>query len=280
MCPLLYLLMRGCFLKKFVRGWLANHERKSRRDRANTFTNQDALKLINKIDAIPAYVSPKLDSRFDRLLRLRDKALIATSWIWFKRAGEVLALRREDVALTDRELLVTFQIQKKQKRCKICFICKTRNGVKSKYCRECKADIRNVEVIQKGNARIVTKRKTLRNKFTRYIVDWLTEFDELTGLKKAWLFPSLRVVFTSAYFDFNSTTPMTIQNFDRILKRLDHKMTSCLFRYGGAEKYLALGYTPYELKEIGDWSTSKMPELYAQRKGITVAQKRWSDDRR
>ena len=263
---------------KKVRGWLANRERKARRDRANSFTNQDALKLITKIDAIPAYVSTKLDSRFDSLLRLRDKALIATSWIWFKRAGEVLGLTREDIALTNRELLVTFQIQKKQKRSKICFRCKTRNGVKSKYCWECKADLKTVEISQEGNVYVVTKRKTLRNRFTKYVVDWLLELDKLT--KKGWFFPALRVAFTSAYFDFNSINPMTVQNFDRILKRLDPKMTSCLFRYGGAEKYLVLGYTPYELKEIGDWSSSKMPEVYAERKGITPAQKRWSEDQR
>jgi hypothetical protein len=124
----------------------------------------------------------------------------------------------------------------------------------------------------------VTERKTLRNKFTKYVVDWLLEFDKLT--KKGWFFPALRVAFTSACFDFNSTNSMTIQNFDRILKRLDPKMTSCLFRYGGAEKYLGLGYTPYELKQIGDWSSSKMPEVYAERKGITSAQKRWSEDQR
>jgi len=265
---------------KILRGWLANPERKGRKDRANTFTNQDALKLITKIDAIPSYVSTKLDPSFDRLLRLRDKALIAISWIWFKRAGEVLALRREDVALTNQELLITFQIQKKQKRYKICFRCKTKNGVKSNYCRQCKASLRAVKSIQEGNVHIVTKRKTLRNRFTKYVVDWLAEFDELTKLQKAWLFPSLRVVFTSAYFDFQSKNHMTVQNFDRILKGLDSKMTSCLFRYGGAEKYLVLGYTPYELKEIGDWSSSKMPEIYAERKGITPAQKRWNEDLR
>ncbi|MFC1487028.1 hypothetical protein ACFLRN_04995 [Thermoproteota archaeon] len=64
-------------------------------------------------------------------------------------------------------------------------------------------------------------------------------------------------------FDFLTKKPMTIQNYDRILKRLDHRMTSCLFRYGGAEKFLVLGYTPFELKEIGDWSSSKIPEIYA-----------------
>ena len=263
---------------KQTRGWLANPERKARRNRANTFTNQDALRLIKEIDSNSDYVSPKLDSEFDRLLRLRDKALIATSWIWFKRGGEVLGLKRKDVALTDQEILVTFSIQKKQKRCRICPTCETKNGFRSKYCRECKADLSQIEMNQEGNVYIVTKRKTLHNKFTQYLVDWLTEFDKLTEAKEGWFFPALRVVFTSAYFDFGSQRHMTVQNFDRILKRLDPNMTSCLFRYGGAEKYLVLGYTPYELKEIGDWSSSKMPEVYAERKGITPAQRRWSED--
>lgn len=265
-------------MSKQYRGWLANPERKARKDRANTFTNQDAFRLITIIDAIPEYVSHKLDSRFDNLLRLRDKALIATSWIWFKRGGEVLGLKRKDIDITEREVLVTFHIQKKQKRYKFCPSCETKNGFKSKYCRECNADLRQLEISQDGSLHIVTKRKTLQHKFTGYILDWLEEFDKLTEDKEAWVFPALRVVFTSAFFDFKSEKPMTVQNFDRILKRLDSTMTSCIFRYGGAEKYLTLGYTPYELKGIGDWSSSKMPEIYAERKGITPAQRRWSED--
>ena len=41
-----------CSILKKVRGWLANSDRKVRRDRANTFTNQDAFRLIKKIDSI------------------------------------------------------------------------------------------------------------------------------------------------------------------------------------------------------------------------------------
>ena len=264
--------------EKAKRGWLVNSDRKARRDRANTFTDQNALELINKIETIPRYVSPKLGSEINNLLRLRDKALISVNWIWFKRGGEVLGLKRKDIALTDREILVTFHIQKKQKRYKFCPKCETKNGYRSNFCRKCKTDLQRVKVRREGEPRIVTKRKTLKHKFTGYILEWLREFDALTEDKESWFFPALRVVFTSAYFDFKSEKPMTIQNFDRILKRLDPKMTSCLFRYGGAEKYLVLGYTPYELKEIGDWSSSKMPEIYAERKGITPAQRRWSED--
>lgn len=261
-----------------LRGWLVNPDRRARRDRAHTFTDKDAERLIKTIEETPEYVSSTLDPELDRLMRLRDKALIATAWTWFKRANEILSVKRKDVSLTEREVLVTFHIQKKQKRFKVCPECETKNGYRSNFCRKCKADLRGVPVKLEGEPQIVTKRKTLKHKFTRYIVEWLSEFDKQTEDQEAWFFPALRVVFTSAYFDLKSERPMTVQNFDRILKRLDQDMTSCLFRYGGSEKYLELGYTPYELKEIGDWSSSKMPEVYAERKGITVAQRRWSED--
>ena len=263
------------------RGWLANSERRKRRDRAHTFTDEDAEKLISKVDEIPNYISETLTRahpELDGLIRLRDKALISIAWTWFKRGGEILRLKRKDVSVTEREILVTFQIQKKQKRLKVCLECGERNGYRSNFCRKCNADLREVEIIREGGPQIVTKRKTLRHKFVKYILEWLQKFDELTEDGEAWLFPALRVVFSHAFFDFSSEKPMTIQNFDRILKRLDPNMTSCLFRYGGAEKYLVLGYTPFELKEIGDWSSSKMPETYAARKGITSAQRRWSED--
>jgi len=217
--------------QKEHRGWLANPKRKARRDRSLGFSDRDAENLIRKIDEIPRYVSVSLGKRLDRLMRLRDKALIATAWIWFKRAGEVLGIQRKDVSLTNREILVTFHIQKKQKRFKVCPECQTKNGYKSKFCRECKADLQSILVKLEGEPFIVTKRKILQHKFTRHIVRWLDEFDELTEDKEAWFFPALRVVFTSAYFNFKSKKPMTVQNFDRILKRLDPNMTPAQRRW-------------------------------------------------
>lgn len=76
------------------------------------------------------------------------------------------------------------------------------------------------------------------------------------------------------------STGMSIQNYDRILQRLDPKMTSSMFRYGGSEKFLQLGYTPTELKSIGDWESSRMPEIYAERKDLNIAQRRFAEDTR
>jgi hypothetical protein len=128
----------------------------------------------------------------------------------------------------------------------------------------------------------VTKRKTVKNKFVQYIVTWLTEFNKLTekisDSEEAWFFPSLRVTFNSAYFKFFSSKCMTVQNLNRILQRLDPTVTSSFFRYFATEKYLSLGYLPHELKEVGDWSSSKMPEIYAERMGLTPTLRKWSED--
>jgi len=275
-------------------GWLTNPQRKARRNRANTFTDQDAEKLLAKIDDLPHYISPTLKDEnldLDFLMRTRDRSLIALNWIFFKRASEVLGLKRKDVQLTSRELLVTFNIRKKKKRMKICPVCEEKNGFKNRFCRSCSLDLKDVSVIELGETRIITKRKTLDYTFTKPIVDWLREFDKLTDDKEAWFFPPLQVVFNFAFFDFHRirinkrtgepyTTSFSIQNYDRILQRLDPTMTSSMFRYGGAEKYLLLGYTPTELKSVGDWDSSRMPEIYAERKDLSVAQRRFAEDTR
>ena len=260
------------------RGWLKNPERKARQQRSLAFTDKDVQGLLDKIDQLPEYVKPTLGPEIDRLLRLRDKAIISTGWIWFKRASEFLAVKRKDVAVTDRQILVTFTIKKKAKRFKICPVCEIKSGYRAKFCRECKADLKDVEVQGEKEDLIVTKRKTLKNRFVQHIVNWLDKFDKLTKDSSSWFFPSLRVVFTSAYFDFKSEKPMSVQNLNHILQRLDPTVTSSFFRYFATEKYLTLGYSERELRQIGDWSSSRMPEIYAERKGLTPAQRRFAED--
>lgn len=258
-------------------GWLKNPERRARRDRAFTFTDDDASKMIVTIEEKDHYISMHLPKEFDETLRLRDKALISLSWIFFKRAKEILGVKRKDVIVAETKLIVTFTVQKKTKRFKLCRECDTKNGFKNKCCRECGENIEDVAPFTEGKPKIVTKTKTKQNKFVKYVTDWVQKLDEIKPKgAETMLFPPLRVVFTSATFDFHH--PMTVENFNRILQRLDPTMTSSLFRYGGAEKYLRRGFSREELKEIGDWSTSYMPERYAERKGLTPSQQKWSDD--
>jgi len=266
------------------RGWLTNPQRKERQQKSLAFTDKDVLGLITRIDQISEYCKKTLGERTDRLLRLRDKAIVSTLWIWFKRGHEVLSIKRKDIVLTENQILVTFHIQKKSKRFKVCPLCDTKSGFRAKFCRECKAELESVEIQGEKVEFIVTKRKTLKNKFVKHIIKWIIEFDRLTkGLRdseEAWFYPALKVVFSSAYFKFFSERPMTVQNLDMILQRLDSTITSSFFRYFATEKYLSLGYLPHELKEVGDWSSSKMPEVYAERMGLTPALRKWSEDSR
>ena len=269
-------------MSKQYRGWLANPERKARQQKSLAFTDKDVQGLLDKIDRLPEYVSPTLGLDIDKLLRLRDKAIISTGWTWFKRASEFLSVKRKDVVLTNRQILVTFTIKKKTKRVKICPVCNTKSGYKSKFCRTCRADLGDVEVQGEKEDTVVTKRKTMKNRFVQHIVNWLNEFDKLTedlaDSEEAWFFPALKVVFNTGYLKYFSEKPMTVQNLNHILQRLDHSITSSFFRYFATEKYLTLGYTERELKKIGDWSSSRMPEIYAKRAGLSQSERRFAED--
>jgi integrase len=267
------------------RGWLTNPDRKKRQGKSLAFNENDVQNLLSQIDDMPFYVSKTLGAEIDRILRLRDKALIATGWIWFKRASEILGVKRKDVYLDERKVYVTFHIRKKSKRYKICPSCETKSGFRAKFCRECKNNLSNVPIEGGMEEFTATKNMTLNYRFTKPIVEWLETFDKLTenldlaDNGEAWFFPALQVSFNTGWLKFYSESPMTVQNFDRILQRLDPSITSSFFRYFRTEQLQVRGYTNEELKQIGDWSSSHMPEVYAKRRGLTPALRRFGDNR-
>lgn len=276
-------------MTKQYRGWLTNPERKKRQQRSLAFNENDVQELLDQIDRYPHYVSETLGPSIDLILRLRDKASISTAWIWFKRASEILGVKRKDVFVDERHIFVTFHIRKKSKRYKICPVCeakgkKIRAGFKANFCRECNADLQDVEIRGGTEEFTATKRMTLRNRFTKPIVDWLEAYDKLTenlnieDSSEAWFYPALQVYFNTGWLKFFSERCMTTQNFDRILQKLDPTITSSFFRYFRTEQLQVRGYTNEELRQIGDWSSSHMPEVYAKRKGLTPALKRFSED--
>jgi len=260
-------------------GWLKNKKRLARRDAPLTLTDVQVQKMINDIERMKGYTS--LSEKEDRLIRYRDAALIATDWIFFKRGSEILHIRFENVTITDKDLKVGIRIEKKQKSFRICLKCgpKVKNALKSNFCKNCGDNISNVrKTIVGAQPELTIKRKSLKFPFCKYLVRWIKEIEKLGARPEWWVFP--RFHYFSHSFLFVNDKPLSIQRFDQILQRLDPSMTSAMFRYGGAEKYLEMGYSPYEVGQIGDWDSSLMPELYAKKKGITKAQKQWSDDLR
>ena len=273
-----------------ARGWLKNQARRERRDRQFTLTENDIDALLEKIGGGQPYT--KLDPETDKMFRLRDAALICAAWIFFKRGNEDLPLRLEDISVADGRLSVTFEIEKKRTYFLICSSCGFKNQRRSKMkkdgsealCGKCETSLRNAMPHTEKEMLRTTKRKTLRYKYTKPIVDWYRVALIANGEnKKAWFFPPFK--FFGKEFLWNSEKPMSIQNFDYLLQRLDPSLSSCMFRYGRTEvladakdkkgRHL---YSMRDLTILGDWNSEYMPTLYAKRKGLTETAQRFEED--
>jgi integrase len=257
-----------------LRGWLKNPDRKMRRERAYTLRESQVLELLEAIEALPKY--SRLDESYGLLLRRRDKALVALWGVFFKRASENLRVRVGDVYVSDDALSVTFRISKKRRRVKVCR-CGEENGRRARYCRICGADIGGVEVAEKGGAVTVTKNKMRTHPMVPPIAEWVEAARTLGADEESYLFPHMKIL-PSSHFLWGRH--LTVQRFDQILQRLDPTLTSHMARYGMTENLLRRGYLPSEVREIGDWASSYMPELYARKKGLTPVLRRFETDTR
>ena len=258
-------------------GWLKNEQRLKRRDSAFTLTDKEALKLIAQIRDMPNYT--KCDPEADRIIRLRNQAIIALEQTWFKRGGEGLSLQVADAGFTDKEVIVTFTIEKKSKAHKVCLSCKQKNAKSANYCKKCGIEIKKLDPIRVSQKPVKrTKSKNRKQVFMPYLVAWLQEIEKLKVPRESWLFPRYHYFSRAFLWSAQKYKHMTVERLDQILQKLDPTLTSCHFRYAGAENNLRKGYTPSDLKEIGDWSSSRQPESYAERKGLTPTQKKFSED--
>ncbi len=259
-------------------GWLKNEARLRRKDTPRCLRDEQVEQMLKKIINFKDYT--KQEYNIDAMIKMRDCALIATNWIWFKRANEILSLRFGDVSITDTYVIVSMIIKKKQKRYKICPNHEKgiKNSKDSMFCKICGNNITNLDLTVFGTKPIPKpKRKRIDFLFCKYLVTWYEVMrDYLDADLDSWLFP--RYHNFSGKFLLHKKKHLTVQWYDKMLQRLDPTMTSSIFRYGGAEKYLNLGYSPRDVADMGDWSNSQMPERYAERKGLTRAQREFADD--
>lgn len=280
-------MVAGKEQKEHIRGWLVNKSRRENRDTTKFLTDIDVKKLIQKIDSIENYTRLKDVEKkgkiivnrkiYDDLIRMRDKALIALSWIFFKRASETLGLKLRNV-VSDGELVsVTFKISKKSKRVKNCLKCGKKNSLNAKYCKNCGVNISKVEIVLKGDPYFIrTKTASAQTFFSKQFIMWIETLKNRKCNKDDHIFPPYNRLKNNFLFGKRLTT----QRLDQIIQRLDSTLTSHLFRYAGAEKYLRLGYTISDVMDIGDWASSAMPIEYARRKGITPAGKKFAEEKR
>jgi integrase len=289
------------------RGWLVNKKRNNRRESDNTLVDSDVLKLINKIENSPRYTQYQ-DSDIDVLLKLRDEAIIALGWTFFKRGNELLGVKVGQITIVkvDGEdvMQVQFHVQKKQKYIKFCPSCTkknkpTTNARDANFCRNCGRSLKQVEAQKIGkNYRPVKKIKSLQDVFVKYVLAWQSYAKENAD-DDDFLFPPYRrwFGFRFGHVDENvkhrkvkvgdkrvfkeiddSYYRLSIQRLDQILQALDPTMTSSMFRYGHTEVLFREGKDAVTVKQIGDWESTRMPEIYAERKGLTKANKQFAFD--
>ena len=124
---------------------------------------------------------------------------------------------------------------------------------------------------------------SLENPFCKYVVEWLLFTKNCKAHAQDFLFPPYKRWLGWRFGHGNDKVEdrlyhLSVQRFDQILQRLDPTLTSAMFRYGHTEQLLYQGYTPSDLKDIGDWESTRMPEIYARRKGITPATEKYASE--
>jgi hypothetical protein len=294
------------------KGWLVNKSRMNRRETDNTMVSDDAMQLIKKIEAMSRYTKYS-DDEVDMLIRLRDEAMVAVGWLWFKRGNEILGVRVGQISIVkvddEDNIQVEFHVQKKQRTIKECPFCKMKKGSKEEptqnaktanFCRNCGKSLKDVEPVKVGkNYRPVKKHRLLSDPFVKYILAW-HEYAKKYAKEEDFLFPPYlgwkgfnfghvnenkkekRKVKVGGMKEWkeidNNYYHLSIQRLDQILSKLDPTMTSSMFRYGHTEVVLRKGYHTTEVKKIGDWNSITMPERYAERKGLSQADKKFALD--
>ncbi len=263
-------------------GWLQNADRAKRVEEGRPFDSKDARSLIDKISSLVPYTKLK-DEILDSQLKMRDKALISTAWLFFKRGGENLSVKLGGVHVENEMLRMTFHIEKKiayYLKCGSCYFENKRMARRKKdgefaVCRRCNVSLENSERIVKRLLPLRIKARTLKNPFTRYIVEWKEALEAMGAGPNSWFFPRFS---GGREFVFESEHPMTVQRLDQILQRLDPSITSHMFRYGHALALFDKGYTPFNVAVIGDWDSSSMPEVYARRFRRSTAQVQFENE--
>jgi integrase len=130
----------------------------------------------------------------DKYMRLRAKAVLCILRLTGKRRGEVAALEFNDVKVENNFLHISFVLEKKRKRFKICPACETRNMSKALFCAKCGFNLENVAKQRKGRPTTSTKSIPLSDPLTGPIIEYM-DYLKTREPSVKFLFPSARNVF-------------------------------------------------------------------------------------
>ncbi len=274
---------------KYKVGWLQDQKRRDRRDREDTLTGKEVGVFIEKIETSETYSKLSLDN--NAVVKLRDKAVFALWWIFFKRGGEMLSLRCKDINVMEDRLVVTYAIEKKKRFVLICAKCgyeNRRNHRKDAddvyvVCKKCSRSLQ--DSIRETRKELVTslKRRSLKDPMTAHILAWKEHTGHAAAGPNSWFFPKFQ--YFQNRFVWDSEKPLSIQWLDWMLQKTDKSLTSSMARYGHTEQLLKAktekGAPKYSIDAItrrGDWESYDMPMRYAQKKGLTQQEIEFEED--
>jgi hypothetical protein len=260
-----------------------------RRERPMSLTKDMVEGLINQIRFSTSKGEYSgLPTELEQQIAERDIALVSLAWVWFKRGHENLGIRMRDIYFDTEKLIITFRIEKKEKRYKHCPECYTSNAKSARFCKHCGTDIKDVQYeVEATKPKVVSKERLRGDFFVENIIQWTEVMHNLGAKTDDFVFPPYRLEAHGlsignrprGEFDNRRSNEMSVQRFDQILQRFDKTMTSVMFRYGHTEQLFRSGYTSHEIKEIGDWTSEYMPEKYAERLSLTEAAQKYSKDK-
>ena len=169
----------------------------------------------------------------DKYVRLRNKAILCVLMLTGKRRGEVAAIEFNDVKVENNFLHITFILEKKRKRFKICPACETRNMSKALFCAKCGFNLENVAKQRKGRPTTSTKSIPLSDPLTEPIIEYMDYLKSREPNVK-FLFPSGRDVF--GHYVILPNKHLTGRHIFNVVRGLSENVWPHLFREtAGAE---------------------------------------------
>jgi integrase len=260
------------------KGWFKRPEVREFRDRPLPLTPEIVQKMADAILAAPSLY--KIPEPWNRLLRLRNSALLVLFWSFGKRVNEILKLRVEDADFGQDKASFVFSIEKKAKRHKVCPKCNTKQSLQANFCKNCGSPLsnENIKVFKPPYPiRVVKgKRYLAENEFggqefnalLPYIKTW---FDERLKLNKdGYLFPPLRNIKGQPIrFDFDSyLSPLQCW---KVLKNISSVLAPHLFRYARIKFLLKTTHGNIRLVQRAmDFSSPAPIENYAKSLGLSL----------
>jgi integrase len=126
--------------------------------------------------------------------RLRALAVLCILWLTGKRREEIAKIQFDFIKIENNFLNITFELEKKKRRKKICANCGVINSKASLFCKKCGSNISDIEPKSNKKPDLSTKSIPLTDPLTEHIIKYI---DNLRNQMKEpkFLFPSGKMVF-------------------------------------------------------------------------------------